>query len=270
MKQTAIIIPCYNEAERLDQSKIMTYLKNTPDVSFVFVNDGSTDGTSQVIDRLKKEHPLQIHALDLCHNSGKAEAVRQGILKAIPMSFSYIGYWDADLSTPLDTINDFCELLDQNQAHTVIGSRVKLLGRNIEREKTRHYLGRIFATFASMILKLPIYDTQCGAKLFKNSTDLKQVFSSPFKVNWAFDIEMIARYKLITELRNGPEMRTAIIEHPLDEWVHKQGSKVKGFDFIKAPMELIKLFVILYVPHVSAIYRKTVLKGVSNNTILKK
>jgi dolichyl-phosphate beta-glucosyltransferase len=256
MKNTVIVIPCYNEAARMDQSKILCFLKNSPAVSILFVDDGSTDRTAAVIGTLKNGHPSQVRVITFPKNAGKAEAVRQGILKAADMDVSYVGFWDADLSTPLEAVNDFVALMEARAVDSVIGARVKLLGRNIDRKMIRHYLGRLFATLASMILKLPVYDTQCGAKLFRNTSDIKQLFSLPFRVNWSFDIEIIARLRLITEFKKGPGAKTAIIEHPLEEWVHKGGSKVKASGFFKAPWELLTLFSILHLPVLSDHYRK--------------
>lgn len=255
-----IIIPCYNEAERLDQSKFLNYLQNHPDTGFVFVDDGSGDGTRLRLQEMAAQAPHSIQVVNLEKNRGKAEAVRQGVLHAIGKENTYVGYWDADLSTPLETIDTFISILERHPVHAVIGARVKLLGRTIERNKSRHYLGRIFATLASMILKLPVYDTQCGAKLFRNTSLLHTIFKDPFIVNWAFDIELIARMKIITDAREGPHAATAIIEHPLEQWIHRDGSKVNPMDFCKAPIELFKLFAMLYGPGLSYLYRKKLFK----------
>jgi glycosyltransferase involved in cell wall biosynthesis len=260
MNHTVIVIPCYNEAARLDQSKILPFLQNHPEIFLLFVDDGSTDQTGRLLHTLKNEHPAQIGILILSQNQGKAEAVRQGILKALEMKGAYVGFFDADLSTPLKAIADFKALLDRYPVDAVIGARVKLLGRAIDRKKSRHYLGRIFATLASMILELPVYDTQCGAKIFRNSPDLKAMFSIPFRVAWSFDIEILARFKIVAAYRKGPGAQTAIIEHPLDEWIHKDGSKVKALDFFWAPLELLTLFSILHLPWVSHRYRKRLLE----------
>src|SRR5438132_292008 len=78
-----------------------------------------------------------------------------------------IGYWDADLSTPLDQVDRLLAALrDDPQCRLAMGSRVKRLGADIMRRPSRHILGRIFATFASGILGFGVYDSQCGAKLF--------------------------------------------------------------------------------------------------------
>ncbi len=242
MQKTAIIVPCYNEAKRLCMKDFTDYTKANKSVSFILVNDGSTDSTREKVDELCQYVPSQIYCVHLSENSGKAEAVRQGFLIAMAMDFENIGYWDADLSTPLSAISKFCQLLNCNNILIVMGARVKLLGRKIERQLLRHYLGRIFATFASFVLGIPVYDTQCGAKLFKNSSELKMVFSQPFTVKWIFDVEILARFITITDKRVGCMVEESIVEYPLETWTHMPGSKIKIRDFFIAPIELFKIY----------------------------
>ena len=132
--------------------------------------------------------------LNLPANAGKAEAVRAGVLRALELEPDSAGYWDADLATPLDAIPHFLRVFEERpQIELVMGARVHLLGRHIERNPLRHYLGRVAATLIALTLKLRVYDTQCGAKLFRTTPVMREVFAAPFASSWAFDVEVLAR-----------------------------------------------------------------------------
>jgi hypothetical protein len=137
-----------------------------------------------------------------------------------------------------------------------MGSRIRILGCDIKRKAVRHYLGRVFATFASLILDLYVYDTQCGAKIFRNNSELKTVFAHPFLVNWIFDVEILARFKVIRKLNNSNLLQNTTIEYPLDEWADIGGSKIKFVDFFKAIMELTKIYLVLNFPIIKRKYMK--------------
>ena len=256
MQKTAIIVPCYNESLRFMGQEFADYAKDNEEVYFIFVDDGSTDDTKDKINVLCRSNPEQILCLSLKKNHGKAEAVRHGFLKAIEMDFENIGFWDVDLSTPLKFINKFCELFDDHGITGVMGSRVRLLGHRIERGALRHYAGRIFATLASIVLEIPVYDTQCGAKVFAVNSDMKRVFSKPFKVNWTFDVEILARYKLINKDTHPNIVENTFVEYPLEQWIHVPGSKIRIRDFLVVGVELIKIFLLLRAPGVSDRYMK--------------
>jgi glycosyltransferase involved in cell wall biosynthesis len=246
MGKTAIIIPCYNESERFRVKEFAAYISTNGNVDFIFVNDGSTDNTREIINDLCCSFHERVICIDLEKNSGKAEAVRCGILKAMEMDFENIGYFDADLSTPLCTIDKFCWLLSRPETMIVMGARVKLLGRRIERKAYRHYLGRLFAACASIVLGVPVYDTQCGAKIFKKSKDLNIIFSRPFIANWIFDVELLARFKLLKWNESKKWIEESVIEYPLEEWVHIPGSHLKLIHYFKALSDLIKIFLFLH------------------------
>src|SRR5579864_3508273 len=149
MGSTIIVVPCYNEGSRLAAEQFLAFVKRHPAVRFLFVNDGSSDNTLAVLHELHEQARAHVDILDLPRNQGKAEAVRQGCLAAFNERADRIGYWDADLATPLPAIPDLLHVLAANpRAELVCGARVQLLGRSIRRSRVRHYLGRLFATAA--------------------------------------------------------------------------------------------------------------------------
>jgi hypothetical protein len=121
----------------------------------------------------------------------------------------------------------------------VFGSRVKLLGRRIVRKPHRHYLGRIFATVVSNVLRLPVYDTQCGAKLFRRTSQLAVVLQNPFRSRWIFDVEILARFIHTCGIEY---VKNSVYEYPLAEWCDIGGSKVKPGDFLKALGDLLRIW----------------------------
>ncbi|MEO5952515.1 MAG: glycosyltransferase [Chloroflexia bacterium] len=243
MKSCALVIPCYNEAARLKSDVFIDFARLNPNIHFVFANDGSRDATSEVLKALAAKIPGQATLLDNAVNQGKAGVVRQGVLHAIDhLPSEIIGFWDADLATPLPSALDMLSVLESNSTLAMIfGARVQLLGRHIHRKPHRHYLGRVFATCVSILLGLPIYDTQCGAKLFRRTPYLRSLFDAPFVSRWIFDVEIINRF-LGLPAGTTPPPTEAIYEFPLPYWKDVDGSKVKAFDFFKALRDLYRIF----------------------------
>lgn len=239
MNTLALVVPCYNEAERLDARRFTEFASASPEVRLVFVDDGSTDATATVLERVRAAVPDRVAVLRLEANGGKAEAVRRGVLHALDGGCCWVGFWDADLATPLDAVATFTAVLEHRpEVEMVVGSRVQLLGRRIARRPARHYLGRAFATAASLVLGLPIYDTQCGAKLFRASGATRALFVEPFATRWLFDVEILAR--LIRERRRTalPQPESIVYELPLAEWRDVAGSRLRARDFARAVVDL--------------------------------
>src|SRR6188508_2880608 len=110
-EDTIIVVPCYNESQRIDVAAFEQFLADSQGVSLLLVDDGSTDATPLVLERIKKHFPAHVSTLRLEKNCGKAEAVRCGIQTALARRSMFVGYWDADLATPLETIFDFRNVL---------------------------------------------------------------------------------------------------------------------------------------------------------------
>jgi dolichyl-phosphate beta-glucosyltransferase len=238
-----LVVPCYNEAERFPVESFAAFLDTHPRFGLMLVNDGSRDDTLAMLSGLAARYPSQASVLDLQPNGGKAEAVRRGLLAAIERGPALVGFWDADLATPLDAVDLFERLLSgRPDIEWVIGARVKLLGRHVQRDELRHYLGRVFATAASLTLGIPIYDTQCGAKLFRVTDGLRDSLHQRFGSRWVFDVELIGRFVSRLAADGTLDAANRIYEYPLPKWVDVAGSKVKPTDFFRAFTELVGIW----------------------------
>ncbi len=243
MSRAIVVVPCYNEARRLNMRAIQDFGRRTESAELLFVNDGSRDETLELLEHLNTTNPRRFSFLHLAANRGKAEAVRQGMLMAIRAGADYVGFWDADLATPLLDIEPFCQILDgKPQIDVVVGTRMRLLGHAIDRRPLRYLLGRVFANTASLALGVKLFDTQCGAKLFRVTPSLAAVLERPFSTRWIFDVEIFARLKQSRRAARLPLLNEAIYEFPLDAWRDVAGSNVKGRDFVKASWELARIY----------------------------
>jgi len=238
-----IVIPCYNEEFRFPTARFAAFTAANPAIRFLLVNDGSKDNTLAVLQRTREAMPGQVDVLNQPANRGKGEAVRAGFLAALQRDdCQYVGFWDADLATPLEQINDLVQILvSQPSICMVFGARVKLLGHHVDRRAVRHYLGRVFATVVSIVLRLAIYDTQCGAKIFRVTPDTRDLFAEPFCSRWVFDVEILARF--IRQRRYDiASVESAIYEFPLPEWRDVAGSQVRPRDFFRAFFDVWKIY----------------------------
>ncbi|MFW6049941.1 MAG: glycosyltransferase [Myxococcota bacterium] len=242
MPRVELVVPCYNEAHRLDGEAFVRFRSDRFDASFLFVDDGSGDATATTLARLCSRAPERLSWMRLDRNRGKAEAVREGMRRALGQGRAdYVGYWDADLATPLEELPRFVAALEQDpDVELVMGARVQLLGHRIDRKFHRHAYGRVFTTAVAVLLDLPLYDTQCGAKLFRATDDVRAAFVDPFVTRWIFDVEILARLMGRWE-RRGIDTTTRLRELPLERWHDVPGSKVTTRDAVLALRDLARL-----------------------------
>jgi glycosyltransferase involved in cell wall biosynthesis len=232
----AVVVPCFNEASRV-VPEAFERLASAVD-HLVLVDDGSTDATAEALDTIAIARPAgTVEVVRLERNRGKAEAVRTGLLRASGAG-SIVGYFDADFATPVSELERLVRVIvDHPELDAVLASRVALLGHSIERNAVRHYLGRMYATAASLALDIPVYDTQCGAKLFRTGPTLAAALAIPFPDRWSFDVELLARL-LYPAAGFEPLRRDQIAEVPLREWRDVGGSKLRATSAVRSLVAL--------------------------------
>lgn len=230
-----VVVPCFNEASRWN-AQYWTDVTQIPDTRWVFVDDGSTDGTLQLVEAFCSDSSHRV--ISQHRNQGKAEAVRSGMIWSLGEALpgDTLAFIDADGAFERDDIERLLNLsrtkFMNDEWDAVWSSRVALAGRDIHRSPRRHYLGRVDATvlFGSQA-DIP-YDTQSGLKAFRCSTELGALLQRPFETRWLFEIEMLLRFQTDTH----DQLR--VWEEPLMHWSEVPGSKVAGRELFRAAREI--------------------------------
>jgi glycosyltransferase involved in cell wall biosynthesis len=209
-----IIIPVHNEEKRLRTSmqRIIEYCTSQHwDYELVIVEDGSTDGTVNVLHELISRDK-RVKLISNKERLGKGRAIKHGVSTA---EKKYVSYMDADLSadpSELERLLPFIEEYD-----IVVGSRI-IRGElpPINRPFTRSFLSSCYSRlFRTMFRRVSVYDPQCGLKLFKSGA-AHNLLSQTETNGFAFDCEV-----LVKASRSG----LTIKEVPII-WKHSYGSKV--------------------------------------------
>ncbi len=249
-----VVVPCFNEAARLDPAQLDA-LAAAADAHVLAVDDGSTDDTAALLDKLVAADPDRYQLLSLNTNGGKGEAVRRGLLEAVASGADLVAYCDADFATPPEEVARLVTTLRSDDGvGVVLGSRVALMGSDIHRSAFRHYTGRLFATAGSLVLGVPVYDTQCGAKAFRVTDTLRNALASPFVSRWAFDVELLGRLlqqsaagpSAARPSADGPSAATdpgpgRFVELPLHQWREPGGSKLTARAGLRAAVDLVRI-----------------------------
>lgn len=225
-----VVIPCYNEAERLLSTEFTDFIDKNSGYHLCFVNDGSKDNTLEVLHKLQKGREEYITVYDCEKNGGKAEAVRLGMLyMAQRTDLDYIGFLDADLSTDLVDFDELVSTIENSDFKIVSGSRISRMGANITKESARKVISMTINLIIRTILSMNFKDTQCGAKIFHKEV-INLAFDKKFITKWLFDVEIFMRMRIHFGLEKA---RAMMCEKPLKRWIHADGSKLSMKDSIK-------------------------------------
>lgn len=237
--KTGIIIPCYNEGKRIDSQTFLNFARSQKDYFLCFINDGSKDNTLEVLKKMEAAEPNKISVLNLKKNGGKAAAVRRGTRKLyLKKDIDYIGFMDADLSTDFSDFMKLVETMKSNKNLSLVYGSRSGSDNQIERNPLRGLCSKVIKSMVSLILGLPIEDTQCGAKVFRRSI-IQVAYKEAFLSRWLFDVEIFIRLKRHFGLKH---IMKNICEQSLDRWVHVEDSKLGLKDSIKIPYMLLSIW----------------------------
>ena len=223
-----IIIPAYNEAERLPETlpQVLAFVDVQPyPIEVLVVDNNSSDRTSAVVQEIAQDHPT----LELLHEptQGKGAAVRRGVLAG---RGEYLFFGDADLAMPIEEVSKFVPPALPGY-DIAIASREAPGAVRYNEPWYRHLMGRVF-NFVVRSLAVPgIQDTQCGFKSFRRDV-AHDLFTAQTVNGWAFDVEL-----LHIATRRGYE----IVEVPV-HWYYGVGSRVSPLrDSVRMFLEVLRI-----------------------------
>jgi glycosyltransferase involved in cell wall biosynthesis len=223
-RSISIIIPAYNEEKRLPAAlrQVIEYLRrgDWPFAEILVVDDGSTDGTVQVAERMQADYP-DLRVLRNPGNRGKGYAVRQGMLEC---RGEWALFTDADLSAPIAELETLWQAIERDGAQVAVGSRAldrRLIG--VHQSWFRENAGRVFNLVMRLITGLPFRDTQCGFKLFEAHA-AREIFRRQLLDGFGFDVEA---------LFIGRRLGYREVEVPV-RWNDVEGTKVSAWKGVTA------------------------------------
>lgn len=239
--EISIVVPCYNESNRFNFEYFDNLIK-IKKTRWIFVNDGSSDQTSEIL-KAYCNKPNTIY-LELPSNSGKAHAIAHGVKYMLSLNdkTTWIGFLDSDGAFAIDDIKSILKLTDKSinrNFDAFYSSRVKLSGRKVLRSTGRHFIGRVISTLFGLFWQEIPYDTQSGFKVYKAKILTPQIFFEPFVTRWFFDIELHLRVLISTK------NKFSVWEEPLHAWNDIPDSRINGREKIKLIIEIIKVLKLL-------------------------
>ena len=211
----SIVIPAYNEAERLEKNieTLIDFLeKNYKEFEIIITEDGSTDGTDRIAESLAIRYPF-VHHIHSDKRLGKGKAVLNGIKNA---KGDIVVYMDADLSTDLHHLKEVVNAVEDGY-DMVVGSRLLKESRT-SRPFTRDFPSKVYNFLVRFLLKSEIHDHQCGFKAFRRDSILK-IADKARDNHWFWDTEI-----LVLAQRDGMKIK----EIPVT-WTHNRDGAVSVF-----------------------------------------
>jgi dolichyl-phosphate beta-glucosyltransferase len=224
-----MVVPVYNERHRFDRyaEPLAEFVRRQPPGSeLVFVDDGSTDGTGDIVDTFERRCAVvghRVHALH-CPHRGKGAAVRAGLQTA---ASPVAGFCDLDLSVSLPSLARLIDAAREAETIAIASRHVAAARVSHHQGPVRQVLGRSFNTAVRLALVRGVVDTQCGAKVAQTRL-WDAVLPRCQEDGFAWDVELLA-----VAIRMGIPVREIGVA-----WRHQGGSKVRvardGADMLRA------------------------------------
>ena len=189
MKDCIIIIPTYNEKENI--AKIIPYTLNLSDrFEILVIEDGSPDGTADVVKGLMQQFPERVHIIERTGKQGLGTAYITGFKWSLEKNYSYIFEMDADFSHPPEKLLELLDACENKGAYLAVDSRYVKGGSVVNWPKDRLFLSYFASKYVRIVTGMRVKDTTAGFVCYRKET-LQTINLEKIKfLGYAFQIEM--------------------------------------------------------------------------------
>ncbi|MGH0031438.1 MAG: glycosyltransferase [Myxococcota bacterium] len=216
----SFVVPCYQGAGFVERSleRLDRYLREHADTlgssEIVFVDDGSSDGTAEIVERRFPGIRVIRHE----RNRGKGAAVRTGMLAA---RGEFLFFTDADVPYDLSPLPTMLDYLDRKEFHACIGTRsASRVPTRVKRGLLRNLASFVFTEIVSRLVVTGIRDTQCGFKGFQREA-ARFLFGESRIDDFAFDVEVLyLAFKNDLDVKRVPVSLTVDDHSSVSLWRH--------------------------------------------------
>ena len=227
-----IIIPTYNEAENAP-ILIRRLLKHIPDSEILVIDDGSPDGTAQIVENLQREF-ASLHVLKRQQKSGLGSAYRTGFAWGLNRGYSELVEMDADMSHRVRDLAKMISVKEQNPTTSlVIGSRWTKGGTTTNWSKSRELLSRTANLYVRFMLGLGVKDATAGFRIYSADVLRKIDLASIKSEGYSFQIEMTREVR---------RLGGTIIEVPITFREREQGVSKMSKKIVREAMFLVTVW----------------------------
>ena len=235
-EKIAVVVPCFNEAKRLN-GLFFENMTRELGCNVVFVNDGSTDETLNVLYKICSNDRMSV--INLVENGGKAAALKAGLQRAEVLNMKFAVACDADQSNSIEDIQSLVQvLLKSDHVDIASAARVPLAGSDVQRKTSRKWAGRIVATLLGNVTNITIYDPMSPLKAYRLSSLGILDYYKP-RTKWFGEIELL---RFIYAARNE---NFCLVEVPMHHWRDKAGGHLGIRSFFAISLDYIRLRVSL-------------------------
>jgi len=227
-----IIVPTYNESMNAPVL-IKRIFKHIPETSILVIDDGSPDGTAEIVELLQQEYS-DLHLLKRSEKSGLGSAYRAGFAWGLERGYNEMVEMDADMS---HRVRDLAKMIEvkkvRPETSLIIGSRWMKDGKTENWSKARELLSRTANLYVRFMLGMGVKDSTAGFRIYSADILRKIDLTAIKSEGYSFQIEMTRAV-----YRNGG----SIVEVPITFREREQGVSKMSKKIVREAMTLVTVW----------------------------